>query len=287
MARSRPKLSQSPWSGLDAVRKIMDRFGEFGESLNRMAGALHGLEDSMKHLLGVTSRVTAAMLMLHGSLAYTGKPKQEFKSTSDKDKPDERNWEEIIKAGDDRRKKRDEEDKEKARRLKLERDFNNKLYRLNTEKDRLSKKANKYEDMAQTSKTYFMGQKRKDFIQDRKKFNYNYDAKKINATALENNDQARQSFKDTQAEQTAAEAAASKKTKKNPTGPGPADTTIKKWVLDTEYGFASLEKDSEKAGKEHGQLDRKDQQQKRIVTQISLIGVNELGQIIKSFSQNI
>ena len=137
MARSRPKLSQSPWSGLDAVRKIMDRFGEFGESLNRMAGALHGLEDSMKHLLGVTSRVTAAMLMLHGSLAYTGKPKQEFKSTSDKDKPDEKNWEEIIKAGDDRRKKRDEEDKEKARRLKLERDLKNKLKDLTTKKNAL------------------------------------------------------------------------------------------------------------------------------------------------------
>lgn len=287
MARSRPKLSQSPWSGLDAVRKIMDRFGEFGESLNRMAGALHGLEDSMKHLLGVTSRVTAAMLMLHGSLAYTGKPKQEFKSTSDKDKPDEKNWEEIIKAGDDRRKKRDEEDKEKARRLKLERDFNNKLYKLNTEKDRLSKIANKYEDMAQTSKTFFMGKKRQEFNKERSKFSYTYDAKKINATALENNDEAKQSFKDTKAEQTAAENAASKKSKKHPTGPGPADTTIKKWVLDTEYGFASLEKDSEKAVKEHGQLDKKDQQQKRIVTQISLIGVNELGQIIKSFSQNI
>ena len=287
MARSRPKLSQSPWSGLDAVRKIMDRFGEFGESLNRMAGALHGLEDSMKHLLGVTSRVTAAMLMLHGSLAYAGKPKQEFKSTNDKDKPDEKNWEEIIKAGDDRRKKRDEEDKEKARRLKLERDFNNKLYRLNAEKDRLSRKANKYEDMAETSKTFFVGNKRKEFNKERSKFNYNYDAKKVNATALENNDEAKQSFKDTQAEQTAAENAASKKTKKNPTGPGPADTDIKKWVLDTEYGFASLEKDSEKAVKEHSQLDQKDQQQKRIITQISLIGVNQLGQAIKTFSANI
>jgi hypothetical protein len=89
MARSRPKLSQSPWSGLDAVRKIMDRFGEFGESLNRMAGALHGLEDSMEHLLGVTSRVTAAMLMLHGSLANSGNsPKYSKSNKDDKNKPD-------------------------------------------------------------------------------------------------------------------------------------------------------------------------------------------------------
>jgi hypothetical protein len=285
MARSRPKLSQSPWSGLDAVRKIMDRFGEFGESLNRMAGALHGLEDSMKHLLGVTSRVTAAMLMLHGSLAYTGKPKQEFKSTNDKDKPDEKNWEQIIKAGDDRRKKRDEEEKEKARRLKLERDFNNKLYKLNTEKDRLSKLANKYEDMSKTSKTYFMGQKRQEFIKERKKFISIYESKKVNAKALDDNDEAKQSFEDTKTKQTKAEKAAA--TKSGGVPKGPADTTIKKWVLDTEYGFASLEKDPEKAVKEHGQLDKKDQQQKRIVTQISLIGVNELGQIIKSFSQNI
>lgn len=289
MGRSRPKLSQSPWSGLDAVRKIMDRFGEFGESLNRMAGALHGLEDSMKHLLGVTSRVTAAMLMLHGSLAYTGKPKQEFKSKNDseKEKPDEKNWEAIIKAGEDRRAKREEEDKEKARRLKLERDFNNKLYRLNTEKDRLSRLANKYEDIARTGKTYFMGQRRNDFIKERKKFINIYEAKKVNAQSLDSNDAAKQSFKDTQAEQTAAETAASKTTKKNPTPPGPADTKIKKWVLDTEYGFASLEKDAEKAVKEHSQLDKKDQQQKRIVTQISLIGVNELGQVIKNFSANI
>ena len=287
MARSRPKLSQSPWSGLDAVRKIMDRFGEFGESLNRMAGALHGLEDSMKHLLGVTSRVTAAMLMLHGSLAYAGKPKQEFKSTndSDKDKPGEKNWEQIIKAGDDRRKKRDDEDKEKTRRLKIEKDFNNKLYRLNTEKDRLSRLANKYEDMSKTSKTYFMGQKRQEFIKDRKKFINIYESKKVNAKALDDNNEAKQSFEDTKTKQTKAEKAAA--TKSGGVPKGPADTTIKKWVLDTEYGFASLEKDSEKAVKEHGQLDKKDQQQKRIVTQISLIGVNELGQIIKSFSQNI
>lgn len=285
MARSRPKLSQSPWSGLDAVRKIMDRFGEFGESLNRMAGALHGLEDSMKHLLGVTSRVTAAMLMLHGSLAYAGKPKQEFKSTNDKDKPDEKNWEQIIKAGDDRRKKRDEEEKEKVRRLKIERDFNNKLYKLNAEKDRLSRLANKYEDMAQTSKTYFMGKNRQEFIKERKKFISIYESKKVNAKALDDNSEAKQSFEDTKTKQTKAEKAAA--TKSGGVPKGPADTTIKKWVLDTEYGFASLEKDSEKAVKEHDQLDKKDQQQKRIVTQISLIGVNELGQIIKSFSQNI
>ena len=289
MGRSRPKLSQSPWSGLDAVRKIMDRFGEFGESLNRMAGALHGLEDSMKHLLGVTSRVTAAMLMLHGSLAYARPEKKEFKSKNDseKEKPDEKNWEAIIKAGEDRRAKREEEDKEKARRLKLERDFNNKLYRLNTEKDRLSRLANKYEDIARTGKTYFMGQRRNDFIKERKKFINIYEAKKVNAQSLDSNDAAKQSFKDTQAEQTAAETAASKTTKKNPTPPGPADTKIKKWVLDTEYGFASLEKDAEKAVKEHSQLDKKDQQQKRIVTQISLIGVNELGQVIKNFSAHI
>jgi len=277
MGRSRPKLSQSPWSGLDAVRKIMDRFGEFGESLNRMAGALHGLEDSMKNLLGVTSRVTAAMLMLHGNLAYAGKPQGKFKSTNDKDKPDEKNWEQIIKAGDERRKKRNEEENEKARRLKLERDFNNKLYRLNTEKDRLLRLANKYEDIAKTSKTYFMGQKRQEFIKQRKKFISIYESKKVNAKALDDNAEAKQSFKDTQTEQEKAHKAKG----------APKDTQIKKWVLDTEYGFASLEKDAEKAVKEHGQLDKKDQQQKRIVTQISLIGVNELGQVIKTFSQNI
>ena len=228
MARSRPKLSQSPWSGLDAVRKIMDRFGEFGESLNRMAGALHGLEDSMKHLLGVTSRVTAAMLMLHGSLAYARPHTQDSKPAkeTEKEKPDERNWEAIIKAGDDRRKKRDEEDKEKAKRLRLERDFNNKLYRLNTERDRLSKLANKFEDMSTTGKAYFMGQQRQKFRKDRQDATKEYYAKRVNPKSLDSDSV--QTFKDTQAEQTAAEKAASKKTRAVPKAPGPTDTTIKK-----------------------------------------------------------
>ena len=76
-----------------------------------------------------------------------------------------------------------------------------------------------------------MGQRRNDFIKERKKFINIYEAKKVNAQSLDSNDAAKQSFKDTQAEQTAAETAASKTTKKNPTPPGPADTKIKKWVL--------------------------------------------------------
>jgi len=110
MARSRPKLSQAPWTGLEAIRKIMERFSEFGENLNRMAAALHHLETNMQHLLGVTSRVTAAMLLLHGSLSHVhtggsrgggggGKP------LSDED-----------------REKRDKERTEKFRAIEAERD---------------------------------------------------------------------------------------------------------------------------------------------------------------------
>ena len=98
MARSRPKLSQAPWTGLEAIRKIMERFAEFGENLNRMGAALHNLENSMQHLLGVTSRVTAAMLLLHGSLSHVGS--KSSGSSDEKRKERSKEFEEEQKTRD-------------------------------------------------------------------------------------------------------------------------------------------------------------------------------------------
>jgi hypothetical protein len=285
MARSRPKLSQSPWSGLDAVRKIMDRFGEFGESLNRMAGALHGLEDSMKHLLGVTSRVTAAMLMLHGSLANSGNsPKYSKSNKDDKDKPD---WDQIYKNNKERDDKDysdkklrkavdDAETKLKYDRLAKERQYIAKLKAINDQKIVLQKKASWFKDSAESNAIEFRKYGRKGFIKQRADALNAFANKKVNPNQL-NEDDTVQQFKDTRTLQKTAET--------NPTGP--TDTTIKKWVLDTEYAFKSLNTNPEKAVEQQKNLSEADKKANRIITQISLVGVNELGQAIKTFTQNI
>ena len=171
MGRSRPKLSQSPWSGLDAVRKIMDRFGEFGESLNRMAGALHGLEDSMKHLLGVTSRVTAAMLMLHGSLAYTGKPQGNKNSSGTDADGNKIDFDAIRETNRARKKEQTEADNAQSKaywdRINKDIAYNNKLKKLNDQRIKLEERANKYKTAIEDGLFYSKREQRRNFAKDR------------------------------------------------------------------------------------------------------------------------
>jgi hypothetical protein len=263
----------------------MDRFGEFGESLNRMAGALHGLEDSMKHLLGVTSRVTAAMLMLHGSLANSGNsPKYSKSNKDDKNKPD---WDQIYKNNKERDDKDysdkklrkavdDAETKLKYDRLAKERQYIAKLKAINDQKIVLQKKASWFKDSAESNAIEFRKYGRRSFIKQRADALNAFANKKVNPNRL-NEDETVQQFKDARTVQKAGEA--------NPKGI--TDTAIKKWVLDTEYAFKSLNTNPEKAVEQQENLSNADKKANRIITQISLVGVNELGQAVKTFTQNI
>jgi hypothetical protein len=290
MARSRPKLSQSPWSGLDAVRKIMDRFGEFGESLNRMAGALHGLEDSMKHLLGVTSRVTAAMLMLHGSLAYTGKPKGNSSSSGTDSEGNKLDYEALHASNRTRKATETAADNAESKahwdRINKEIAFNNKLKKLNDQKLKLEERAAKFKTSIDDGLLYAKKAGRRGFAKDRADALSKLAVKRANPNFV-NDDATKKQYLDTRAKQKQAEADAKIVVPGTTTPVGPSDTVIKKWVLDTEYAFKSMELDPVKAQREQSQLDPKNQKENRVITQISLVGVNELGQVLKTFTQEI
>lgn len=290
MARSRPKLSQTPWSGLDAVRKIMDRFGDFGESLNRMAGALHGLEDSMKHLLGVTSRVTSAMLMLHGSLAYTGtggRSGGQKQNNSDEPKQD---WDQIYLKNRERKKTDkdldDSEFKAKKERTRKGTELEKKLAQLELAKYNLQQKNAKYQQFLKLGELNFLRYGRLDFNKKRQEALAQISMKRINPVFL-NEKENREEYKNTADTLETEKKNAEKIDKTTKARKGPSDTVITNWIMDTEYAFKSMNADPEKAVKEHSRLQEQDQQAQRVVTQISLVGVNKLGQVIESFNQNI
>ena len=290
MGRSRPKLSQSPWSGLDAVRKIMDRFGEFGESLNRMAGALHGLEDSMKHLLGVTSRVTAAMLMLHGSLAYTGKPQGNKNSSGTDADGNKIDFDAIRETNRARKKEQTEADNAQSKaywdRINKDIAYNNKLKKLNDQRIKLEERANKYKTAIEDGLFYSKREQRRNFAKDRADALSKLSIRRANPNFV-NDEETKKPYLETKTKQEKAEKDAKTFVPGTSTPAGPSDTAIKKWVLDTEYAFKSMELDPVKAQREQSLLDPKDQKANRIITQISLVGVNELGQAIKTFTQDI
>jgi hypothetical protein len=288
MARSRPKLSQSPWSGLDAVRKIMDRFGEFGESLNRMAGALHGLEDSMKHLLGVTSRVTAAMLMLHGSLANSGSsPKYNKSNKDDKDKPD---WDKIFEerkiSKTEDTKKEEAEWAARKKRTYLENEQNKKIERLYKERIRLENLAKFGRSRRDSDLESYQRERRKQFNAGRAQKIAVEARRKVDAASLDDPALVKE-YEDiaTLQKKEFKEAAETDSTTNLPKGP--KDKEIERWVLDTEFAYASTSKTSDEASANFNQLTPQEQMAQQQVTQLSLIAVNKLGQKLESLSLDI
>lgn len=285
MARSRPKLSQSPWSGLDAVRKIMDRFGEFGESLNRMAGALHGLEDSMKHLLGVTSRVTAAMLMLHGSLAYTGKPKGNGGSSDDQEVWDKRKADNLAEKADNK-KISEAENSERKKKIRQEKDQNAKIDRLYKERLRLENLSKFGKSRKETDLETFQKDSRREFNIKRSQATTFFENQKLSPKLLADPKLTKEQTDLIKLQKDSfTEASTPDPTTK--IAPGPTDKDIARWVLDTEYSYASKQKTPEAANADLNTFSKQEQDTRQQVTQLSLIGVNKLGQILESLSLEI
>ena len=250
MARSRPKFAQAPWTGLEAVRKIMERFSEFGENLNRMASALHNLENSMQHLLGVTSRVTAAMLLLHGSLGHVMPPSSRrgeggSGDNKEKSKFSEKDWKEGNKYRFELKTAQEE--------------LRNARFAKSQIESALSQRARF------NSNLVF-----KDMQYRRSRAN-----REIQESALEPENilAQKESFHNMTA------AADSDK---------PIDLKASKLVIDTEYGFVhdkDTPHDVAKGAYEH--LSEKEQDQRKVLTEFSVRVVNSLGQTLDKFTKNI
>lgn len=227
----------------------MERFAEFGENLNRMAGALHHLENNMQHLLGVTSRVTAAMLLLHGSLSHVSPPSgrrgESGGEEKEKSKFSEKEWAEKSKLRHELKTTRSELDNARYAKSQIE--------------SALSQRARF------NSNLVF-----KDMQYQRRRAN-----REIQENALEPENILAQ--KESFHNMTAAADSAK-----------PIDLTPSKLVIDTEYGFAH-DKDTphDVAKGAYDQLSDKEKDQRKVLTEFSVRVVNSLGQTLDKFTKNI
>ena len=267
MARSRPKLSQAPWTGLEAIRKIMERFSEFGENLNRMAAALHHLETNMQHLLGVTSRVTAAMLLLHGSLSHVhtggsrgggggGKPL----SDEDREKRDKERTEKFraIEA------ERDEKARIRDELKTLRQSLSNARYAKSMAENELSKRARIRGDVFY-----------KDMMYRRRRAESEIEQTELNPEALLS--QKGEYEKLVQAQ-----------------GALPSDKNPYKVVVDTEYGFVGNTSTGEAAKDNYANaragfdlLSEPEKDLRKALTQLNVRVVNNLGQTLHTLTRHI
>ena len=267
MARSRPKLSQAPWTGLEAIRKIMERFSEFGENLNRMAAALHHLETNMQHLLGVTSRVTAAMLLLHGSLSHVhtggsrgggggGKPL----SDEDREKRDKERTEKFraIEA------ERDEKARIRDELKTLRQSLSNARYAKSMAENELSKRARIRGDVFY-----------KDMMYRRRRAESEIEQTELNPEALLS--QKGEYEKLVQAQ-----------------GALPSDKNPYKVVVDTEYGFVGNTSTGEAAKDNYANaragfdlLSDPEKDLRKALTQLNVRVVNNLGQTLHTLTRHI
>jgi len=62
----RPHLSSTPFSGVEAVRKLLERFGEFGERLTHISVSLSHFENSIRRVQEMTGRLTSALMLQVG-----------------------------------------------------------------------------------------------------------------------------------------------------------------------------------------------------------------------------
>lgn len=252
MARSRPKLSQAPWTGMEALHKIMERFAEFGENLNRMASALHNLENSMQHLLGVTSRVTAAMLLLHGSMGYASGGGGRKGGMSEEDK----------------KKRKEEVEAEEAKRLK-DSGLRFELKALRQKLQDLSFKKTEIQGIVDRRLHQTQSMLFKAHLSKRARVEKMLVDEQMDPTTFLSKAKA---FGKLKQDQTAAV----------------SNTKASRVLVDTEYGVSMPSGLSHKEFREaYDKMSDQEKTQVHVPTQMSVRVVNELGQTLEHFSTNL